>query len=145
MSKAIDRLKSELKKKVSEETATTLELSQYEVLKYSASKHFLYFVVGALAEEILNRRVSDLFEWKCDAQVIAPDNVSLSRAWFVALKALLPHIATIITLRGAGAYYDVPRSFDLSVEVATELKALISSLESSIGGQFDDLRQRSVI
>ena len=145
LSIAIDKIKSELNNKVSNETATQLEERQYEVLKYSASKHFIFYVVGALTEEIMTRKVSDLFEWKSIAGVVAPENVSLANAWTVVLQALLPQIATIVEQQGKDAFYDVPRSNEKSKQVARQLKALVASLESVLSSQFENIRKRSTI
>ncbi len=145
LSLAIDKIKSELNNKVSNETATQLEERQYEVLKYSASKHFIFYVVGALAEEIMNQKVSDLFEWKCIADVVSHDNISLQQAWTDVLQALLPQIATIVEQQGKDAFYDVPRSKELSNKVVQQLKALVASLKSVLSGQFGSIKKRSSI
>ncbi len=146
LSMAIDALKTELKTKVADQTATSLEKQQYEVLKYSGSKHFLFYIIGALAEEIMHRRVSDLFEWKCKQTVLAPGNKSVQKAWMAALRTLLPHIATIVTQQGGSdPFYDVPRSKALSLKAAQGLKALIASLESSIGKQFTEIRRKTEV
>jgi hypothetical protein len=145
LSAAINKVKTELKRKVSDESATQLEEMEYEVLKYSGSKHFLFYIIGALAEEIMNRRVSDLHEWKCRPEIISGDNVSMVNSWAVALSTLLPHMTNIVGRHGKDASYDVPRSAELSKQVAGELKALIASLESSLGSQFDDVRSRTTV
>lgn len=145
LSNALDRTKMELNAKVSNETATRLEEQQYEVLKYSASKHFVFYVVGDLAEEIMHQKVSDLFEWKCKREIISPDNKSLTNAWIEGLHALLPHMATIVGQHGKDAFYEVPRSEKESRKVSQSLKALIASLESALGPRFDELRQRTSV
>jgi len=145
LSSAIDRIKAELNAKVSNTTATSLEERQYEALKYSGSKHFIFFLIGSLAEEIMKRRVADLFEWKCISKVISPENVSLRNAWIDALRALLPHVATIVETYGRDAFYEVPRSMESSREVSKKMKATIASQGSSLDGQFGALRHRSTI
>lgn len=146
LSTAIDSLKGELKRKVAGKTATQLEEQQYDILKYSGAKHFLFFIIGALAEEIMSRRVSDRYEWKCRREVISAENVSMSNSWDTALRALLPHISTIVGRQQTqDPSYDVPRSTPLSRQVAQDLKALIASLESVLGSQFDDVRSRTTI
>jgi len=145
LSIAINKVKTELKRKVSDESATQLEEEEYEVLKYSGAKHFLFYMIGALAEEIMNRRVSDLHEWKCKPEMISGENISMSNSWGVALGALLPHMTIIVGRQGKDAFYDVPRSAELSKQVAGELKALIASLESALGSQFDDVRRRTTV
>lgn len=143
LSLAIDRIKTELKKKLAEGTATQLQQQQFEALKFSASKHFLLYAVGAVAEEIMRRRVADLFEWKSKPNVITSENVSMRGAWEVAIRALLPYVATLVEKRGKDAFYDVPRSADLSKEVVNELRALLASLDSAVGSQFEELRKRT--
>jgi hypothetical protein len=143
LSTAIDSVKIQLKNKLDDGSATSLEGDQLQVLKFSASKHFLFFIVGFLAEEIISRRVSDLFGWKCIPGVLTPDNHSLKDSWEIALHALLPQVATIVKLYGADAFYEVPRSADLSREVSTKLKALVASLGSVLSSQFEPIRERT--
>jgi hypothetical protein len=145
LSVAIDNVKVQLKRKADDGTATSLEEDQLQVLKFSASKHFLFFIVGCLAEEIMSRRVSDLFGWKCVPGVLAPDNHSLTDAWETALRALLPQIATIVKPYGTDAFYEVPRSADKSKDVSTKLRALMASLGPVLGSQFDPIRQRTTV
>jgi hypothetical protein len=145
LSVALDIVKTDLKTRVANQTATQIEEREYEVLKYSASKHFLFYVVGFLAEQLMARRVSDLHEWKCRRGVIAPDNVSMIKAWGDALQGILPHLATIVARQAGDPYYDVPRSIELSRIAATELAALVASLESALAGQFSALRDRTTI
>ncbi len=145
LSIALDTVKSDLKTRVANETATQIEAHEYDVLKYSGSKHFLFYVIGYLAEQLIGRRVSDLYEWKCRRDVMAPDNLSMIRAWGDALQAILPHLATIVARQPGDPYYDVPRSTNLSQTAATELAALVASLESALAGQFSALRDRTTI
>jgi len=146
LSAAIDSVKIERKRKVSDKTATQLEVQQYEILKYSGAKHFLFYIIGAIAEEIMQRRVSALYEWKCKSEIISAENVSMSNSWNTALRALLPHISTIVGRQQTqDPSYDVPRSTELSRRVAEELKALIASLELVLGSQFYEVRSRTTI
>jgi len=145
LSTAIDKVKAELKKRVADETATQLEQQQFEVLKFSASKHFLLYAIGEVAEEIMRRRVADLYEWKCLRNVVAVDNTSMRNSCEVAVRALLPLIATLIEKRGKDAAYDIPRSSEESAQVVKELKALLASLDSVLGSQFDELRSRTTL
>ena len=145
LASAIDTIKTELKKKVVEEDATSIEINQYEVLKFSASKHFLLYVIGLLAEEILGRRVTDLYDWKCHIGQISNDNKSLHNSWKLVLQALLPNISNIIEKYDGNPSYEVPRNFELSTNVAKELKGIVAGAEPIFGGQFDELRQRSVL
>lgn len=146
LSTAIDDLKIELKDKVSNETATQLDEQQYEILKHSAAKHFLFYIIGATAEEVMQRRISDLYEWKCKSEIISQSNTSLSKAWDKSLRALLPQIAIVVSRQQTqDPSYDVPRSAELSKRVAQELQALLASLETSLGSQFEDIRKRSAL
>jgi hypothetical protein len=145
LSTAIDKIKRELKIRIADENATELEQKQYEVLKYSASKHFLLFIIGAVAEEIMNRRISNKYEWKCNSEIVSTENVSLIREWEVTLRAIMPLLANLIQQQGEGSAYEIPRSAVLSKEIAQNLKALLASLESALGGQFDGIRRRSSV
>lgn len=145
LSMAIDSIKTQLKNKVDENRATSLEEDQLQALKFSASKHFLFFIVGSLAEEIMSRRVSDLFEWKCIPAVIRPDNHSLKDAWEDTLRALLPQVATLMKQYGKDSFYEIPRSIELSREVSTKLRALVASLSTSFGPQFGSIRKRTIV
>lgn len=144
LSMAIDRIKNDLKSKVTEQSATSLEEQQNEMLRYSASKFFLFYTIGVSAEEILGKRVSDLYNWKCIPNVITPEGTSMIEAWSEALRAVLPHIATLLDKRGSFAFYDVPRSADLSKEVALDLRARIAG-GSILDAQLYQLRKRTTV
>jgi hypothetical protein len=144
LSVAIDGVKTELKSRITEKTATDKDLEQYEVLKFSASKHFLFYLTGELADQIMNRPVADKYNWKCRKECVAVDNVSLVNAWKEAMRALLPQVSMLIRKKGADAFYDVPRSMDLSKEIATQTKALIASVPI-LSSQFESLRKRTSI
>jgi hypothetical protein len=143
LSQAIDSIKYELKVRTSEADATESEKKEYEVLKYSLSKHFVLFLVGNAAEEIMQARVADLYEWKCKPEVITSESKRMINAWSNALHALLPQIALLVAREGSA--YDVSRSLALSKKVADELKALLRSLESALGIQFADLREKTTV
>ena len=145
LSAAIDRVKTSLNEKVSDKTATKTEMSQSRFLQHSASKHFLFYLMGSLAEEIMGKRVSDLYEWKCIHEVISDNNVSLSAALETALRTLLPFMAMEVSDLGDDAFYDVPRSVDLSKQVARRLKALVAARDAVLGDQFDDVRRRTTV
>ena len=94
----------------------------------------------------MHSRVSDLYEWKCKSNVVSADNVSMANSGGVALMALLPHLSTIVGRQQTqDPTYDVPRSNELSRRVADEFKALLASLESTLGSQFDEVRSRTSI
>jgi len=144
LSVAIDKVRIEIKSKVSDESATDVDLELYEVLKFVASKHFLLYLIGELADQIMDRRVADKYNWRCRKEVIAADNVSLINAWIEVLKVLLPHISMLIQQEGEGASYEVPRSFEKSKKVAMGTKALVASLPV-LANQFEALRARTAV
>lgn len=143
LSLALDAVKTLLQTKRLAGNATTLEDRQAELLKYSASKHFVFYLIGASAEEIMARRVPDLLEWRALPAQVTLENRSLREAWQATLQAILPHVATILDTRGPASFYEVPRSRDSSKQVATQLKALLASLESVLATQFESLRNRT--
>lgn len=144
LSSAIDSVKAGLKSRISDGAATNTDLEQYEVLKFSASKHFLFYLIGELADQIMNRHVADKYDWVCTKDVIKADNTSLIKAWGETLGAILPHVSMLIKAKGADAFYDVPRSKEMSRDIATQTKALIASLPV-LSSQFQSLRDRSSI
>jgi hypothetical protein len=141
LANAFDHLKLELKSAISAGTATELQNKEYEVLKYSLSKHFIIFLVGQVAEELMARRVADRFEWRCQQAAITSDGKIMFDAWNAALRTMLPHIET--TASAEGSVYDVTRGSGKTV--ARNLKALLASLEPSIGGQFRLIRRNTVV
>ena len=141
LASALDDLKYDLKGKIAATTATTLETQQYEVLKYSMSKHFIMYLMGKAAEEILQSRVADPYAWKAKPDLIKPGVASLENAWKTALQALLPQVS-ILTLQ-QGSAYDVVRSTESSKKVAEGLSALLASLKQTIGPQFALLQKRT--
>ncbi len=50
---------------------------EYEVLKYSMSKHFIMYLMGKAAEEILQSRVADPYAWKSKPDLIKAGATSL--------------------------------------------------------------------
>lgn len=144
LSSAIDKVKAQLKSRISDGAATDTDLDQYEVLKFSASKHFLFYLIGELADQIMNRHVADKYSWLCRKDVIKADNTSLMKAWKETLGAILPHVSMLVKAKGADAFYDVPRNKEMSRDIATQTKALIASLPV-LSGQFQSLRDRTSI
>jgi len=140
LSMAIDKLKSDLKKKIASDKATEIENNQYKVLKYSASKHFLLFIIGASIEEIMGTKITDRYQLKCNEGAISINNRSLIDAWEIAIKTVLPFVAEIINKIGEDGFYDVPRSVSQSKEVASRLRILLSSFGHTLDGQFNEIR-----
>lgn len=143
LSSSIDDLKNELKEKVDSGQATELEIKEHKLLGYAASKLFMLFIVGKLAEELLGHGVPDLFEWKCINEVISPENNSLRHAWDSTIRAIIPQITQAVERHGENAFYEVPRSAELSKNVAQHLKGVIASLQPQLAPLFKDLRDRS--
>ncbi|MHB8088818.1 MAG: AIPR family protein, partial [Anaerolineaceae bacterium] len=144
LSNAIDKAKSDLTQKVNSSIATETESQMSETLKYSASKHFLFYIIGSIAEEILGRQVPDLFAWKCRDELITPDNQILAKAWEKCVNSILPLLSNIIQLMaGDDGFYDVPRSRDLSEKASSQLKALIKSLGQTFKAEFKDIRAKT--
>jgi len=141
LASALDGLKYDLKAKIAANTATALETQQYEVLKYSMSKHFIMFLLGKVAEEILQSRVADPYDWKSKPDLIKPGVATLENAWSTALQALLPQVTTLALQQGPA--YDVVRSTALSEKVAGGLRALLASLKQTIGPEFRLLQKRT--
>lgn len=143
LSLSIDAIKNELKNNRINDVAREIENKQDQFLKYSASKHFLIYIVGFLIEEILGKRVSNKYNCKCKPEMITQDNHSLLDSWKIAIGTILPFVvSTIEKIGGQNAFYDVPRSDTQSREVADNLKIHISSLEYSLKTQFLDLRNK---
>ncbi len=77
LSVAFDHYKEYLNGRVKRDEATDLDKDQQDFLKYSASKIFLYYAIGRLAETILNKKVTNLYSWKAKPEVVSPENGSL--------------------------------------------------------------------
>jgi len=144
LSNAVDAIKHELTILKSSSITTKIQDQEYEILKYSPSKHFILFVVGQLAEEIMSRRVSDLFEWKCKPDSISPTARPITQAWVDTLDVILPQIAMVIE-RQQASVYDIQRSTSMSNHIARELKALLTSLEPLLGSRFALIRSKSTV
>lgn len=145
LSVAIDRVRAEVKLKVANGTATDLEQKQHDVLRFAASKHFILYTIGELADQIMKRPVTDRYNWKCVKGVISADNVSLIKAWTGVLNTLLPPVTMFIDREGKDAAYMVPRSSELSKKVAHETKVYIAALPAEATSQFEPLRAKSSI
>ncbi len=145
LSSAMDILKSDLKSKVGNKTATGLEEQQYDILKYSFFKHFLFYVIGFIAEEVMKSRISDLYQWKSKSDLISPENVSLTHSWLNVLNALLPQMSALMEDFGRDAAYEVPRSMEKSKDFAKQLKGIIAAKERLLSEQYKELRKRSTV
>ena len=135
---ALDKIKSEIKHKEANGTATSLEEQQYEVLKYSMSKQFVLYIVGCVSEELLGGRIADCYEWKSKKLMISTDSSDMQGSWEKALHALLPHLT--VTANREGDIYDVVRATAITQKVGENLKALLESLKRQLEPEFRDLR-----
>ena len=150
LSTAIDEYKKYLNDRVKEGEATEDDKDQQELLKYSASKTFIFYIIGRLAEVILNRRVTNLYNWMAKTDLISQDNTSIAKGWREVIQTILPHIVfvlskkriRIILLTHFTKYQEV---LNTQKKVGDELKALLSSLLPTIGKQFDNIRKRTII
>lgn len=134
---SLDKIKSEIKQKEANATATTLDMDQYKVLKYSMSKQFILYIIGCVSEQLVGGRIADCYEWKSKRQMISTDISDMRDSWEKALRALLPHLA--VTANREGDIYDVVRATDLTQKVGENLKALLASLPV-LESEFRDLR-----
>lgn len=138
LSTAIDNFKLNLKKRISNGEATRIEESQYDVLIFSASKHFLLYVLGVVSEQILNHRISNLKGWKVKQTNISPDARKIFDAWREVLEIILPYLARIM---GDKVIYDIERSPSRSKEIAEELSTILASYESINASKFMEIRK----
>ena len=143
LSSALDTIKNSLRDQVSSQSATSTQVQEYEILKYSPSKHFILFIIGGVAEEIMGRRISNLYEWQCRPSAVTFQAKLITDAWGEAVDALLPQIA-LITQRH-GSVYDVQRSTQKAEVVVNELKALLASLGSQFASRFKSLRSQTEV
>ncbi len=139
LASAVDLVKYQTKEKVDKKIATQLDEQQYEVLRYSMSKHFMMYLAGAVAEQLLNTRIPNLHELKAKPAFVSGTNTQLESIWAGVLRTLLPHVARSAAC--CGSVYDVTRSTEKSKKVADDLQAVLASLEPSICGQLQPLRE----
>lgn len=147
LSSAIDERKLHLKTRISNDEATQTETAQYLILKSSPSKHFLLYVFGAVAEQILNRRISNLKTWKVKKANVSTNTKRLMNAWRSVLEVILPHLAGIMG-KDFGKIYEIQRSNPKSFEqpkpgakdIAETLSTTLSALESVYATKFKDIR-----
>ena len=142
LSSAIDSLKLHLKSRISSGVATRSEEVQYNILRFSASKHFLLYVLGAVAEQILNRRISNLKTWKVKNANISPSAKRVFVAWQSALEVILPNLAAL--MGDVEEIYEIERNFSKSKETAVKLAVNLSALESIIAPKFKEIRAVTV-
>lgn len=143
LSSAIDSLKYDLKQKISKDSATQIEREQYEALRFSMSKHFLIYIVGYVAEQLMNRHIPNLHAWKVRSVYVTSDTSNIKDVWHHTLLTILPLISN--SVKRIGSPYDVTRSFESTKIVAQELQALISSLEPTYAPQLQQLRNATEV
>jgi hypothetical protein len=138
LSSVIDTLKIDLKTRTASGQATLSEESQYNILKFSASKHFLLYVLGAVAEQILNRRISNLKAWKVKPANISAQAKRISVAWRSVLDVVLPNLAVL--MGDFDSIYQTERSAAESKKIAEKLAVNLSSLETILVPKLKDIR-----
>lgn len=137
---AYDLLKAKLVQKVVEEKATKFEQDMYEVLKFTASRYFIVYLMGAIKEELVGKRVPSLYLWKSKEKYVKRGDSHLSDAWQEILNSLLPQIKNIVLRQGGNAAFEVPRSGPLSEQVAQELQSQVLSFVTNFEPAFEKLR-----
>jgi AIPR protein len=140
LGQAIDSVKLRLKERDKEGKATSLEMKNYEVLKYSTSKLYLITIVGHMSEEILQEKLADPYTWRFRAQVIKPDLENLVFPWKEAVEAILPLVATQIS----GNTYDAVRNFSENKSLAQKVSALLCAAGELMVQRFAPLKDKTV-
>lgn len=136
---ALDALKLDLKSRVSSGEATDIDGQQYEALRFSMSKHFILYVVGLAAEELVGARIADRYEWKALRKMIAANGNQMRGCWLKALRAVLPPVSMFIQKEGDA--YDVTRATDKAKNVGESLRTYLASLGEDMAKRFADLRE----
>lgn len=146
LSLAIDEYKEYLNDRVRKNDATDLDKEHQEFLKYSASKIFIFYIIGRLAEIILNKKVTNLYNWKANPELVSQNNVSVKKGWLEVIQTMLPQLLFVIKKGDSkNPFYEVPRSVEQSKQVGEELKALLASQLHILGKQFENIRKRTTI
>jgi len=146
LSLAIDEYKAYLNDRVKQNDATELDKEYQEFLKYSASKIFIFYIIGQLAEIILNKKVTNLYTWKAKPELVSQNNASIKKGWLEVIQTILPQMVFVIKKGNSkNPFYEVPRSVEQSKRVGEELKALLASQLSILGKQFENIRKRTII
>ncbi len=138
---AVDEVKAGLKSKVSRDEATRVEKMNYEVLKYSTSKLMLIAIMGCVAEEILQKKIADLYKWGFQPRVIKPDLGKLICPCKDAVEAVLP----IIAGRVSNNAYEASRNFAALSELALQIATMINSGGEHIAMRFAQLKDTTTI
>jgi hypothetical protein len=143
LANAIDSLKKDLKLKIGSEDARELEEQRYEVLKYSTSKYFVLFVVGACVEEILGRRIPNRYGWKCKRALVMPDGAEIQTCWVRAVACILPFVTNEVGK--VGKAYDVTRSSEMAAQVAKGVRATLDGFAEQTQKEFKAIKDASLI
>lgn len=140
LAQAITAFTLRLKLRVVQEEATSIETEQYEILRFSMSKHFVLQLIGACAEEIMGMRIPDRYKWQVKPEFMTIDNEQLITAWTEVLQLIIPQTASIIFAQQKSAY-DIARSTDDSRRVESQLKANLASLRTVMAPIFVPIRK----
>jgi len=140
LSTAISNIRTNLREDFNGESLTSTDSKSYEFLRYSASKHFLYLLMGELVEEILGKRVTDSYKWGCKEKYLSNSD-DVVKAWEIVLETVLPQIILILDQPEKSDLYDVPRSSELSRQAVSRIRSIIASLKTSLTSQFLAIRK----
>lgn len=122
---AYDRIKQELKAKVSAGGITELEERQLRLLDYPASKQFLIHLAGSLREELAGTQVPTAQEFQMRDEVIDGGREGAIEAWIRAIKSILPTIVQSLPAEE----YQVVRSTDHAEAVAQQTRGIVAGAE----------------
>jgi hypothetical protein len=149
LSVAIDIFKEYLNERIKKDEATDLDKEELDLLKYSASRTFIFYIIGQLAELILNKKVTNLYNWKAKSTHISQKPSAVTSGWVGVLETIFPQIIFVIKKEkkdeSSNPFYEVPRSFEQSKKVADELKANLGSLLPTLGRQLENIRKRTTL
>ena len=132
---AYDRVKQELKTRVSSGSLTELEQRQLRLLDYPASKQFLIRVMGDLREETSGRRISNPQEFALKDEAITANGANAVAAWTKVINAVLPTLVQDLP----ADEYQVIRSNEHTKHVAERARGIVAGA-NVLQESFKDLR-----
>lgn len=138
LSSAIDQTKLHLKARISEGKATKSEETQYNILRFSPSKHFLMYVIGEVSEQLLNKRITNRKFWRVKQDNVKPNSKRVLEAWRDVLDVVLPNLS--LMMGDESSIYEIERSAAESKKYAEKLSVSLASLESLYAPKFKEIR-----
>lgn len=141
LGQAIDAVKLHLKQRVRDNLATTMELKNYEVLKYSTSKLYLMAILGAAAEEIVGQRLADRYTWRFRPEVVKPDLERLGFPCREVIEAIVPLVASSI----GPDVYETVRDLGSFKARAEAVSAMIMATGEAMSQRFAPLRDKTTL